>query len=1002
MVMLGRTDTMAPSSGHASPGPQVLTKNERPIPALRRGAQPSYPQELEKPLHRDDNYSFSHMRAGFMPPTSSNPNNTINDDRRRMVVTPTVTSYRGAVLPGRPVSTVRPQSAMALTSPGHPPVERPPSSLGVAWGSSHRYNSNRNGADNRTTEPSGSLEDRLKSLMADGMDRTRAGRKTPTNQQMYDEGQLILPVHQKSRSYGDGVTMGPGYNGMDGPYQDGTDDVYAVVSKRPDLRQGHAMLPGFVPPQTSERRGSVRTDLPAKSGYSAEPMTSVSGSETPMGGPRGQENPAFIADDIRRSRESLSKNTTSGSFDLRSAWQRLYGNQSEPPSNRRSSAGDQLMARSQTQQNTHLQSPHYPRPNHARLNSSSDDMAEAANSFHNHSSASMLAYNPHQQLNSSHDHTFANPSLMVNRESPTGQSSSNPEQVSGSNNSSQLSAYAAPVQRNLTSTFKPKIGGSSSSINKSSSNNNSNNSSNQDPALGPAAKYPEPQLSKRVSNTAPRKTSSPFQNARNLQHDAKPFGSSSASPQYAPEPSVAIRPGRESFASDMTVEFNVADSSPPRPLSRGPGHKQSTLYDTGDESESPPLNPADSIFDYPDAESDNESVTPPLPPLSPGATPREAGSSTPTNASQGFSFSSSNKPHHRPKSPPKTPDLLRKMTGPGGSWTQGSRKDGAPSRHSTAGRSHGVGAVKEERRHNSSGHAHGEGAISKAAGGSQYARSRSLEDVRESENESMLSFDVENTLLLVEPSDQSEMGTLRSHKSGGSVRAQLHRLEGMYSHVMKTLEENSQAPRTRRRWSIGSSDTSSFHQHSHQGKHSHSRTASQKMSSRDVRSIGKRFQRLESHVITLARSVAHLSSELRSQNSMSREIENVKREMNELKSQGPANHAIRPKSDMGGNVLMTDYERYRGWVPSLTNPRRVNKLTKFFGQEPPLLQIFLKRLGYERFAKNFEDEHIGMIELPYMTEERLQSIGIPMGPRLRILQEAQLCFQQGNFDIYFV
>ena len=65
---------------------------------------------------------------------------------------------------------------------------------------------------------------------------------------------------------------------------------------------------------------------------------------------------------------------------------------------------------------------------------------------------------------------------------------------------------------------------------------------------------------------------------------------------------------------------------------------------------------------------------------------------------------------------------------------------------------------------------------------------------------------------------------------------------------------------------------------------------------------------------------------------MSREIENVKREMAELKNQSPnSNYNVNPftpKSDIGGNVLMTEFEKYRGWVPSLTNPRRVNKLTK--------------------------------------------------------------------------
>lgn len=30
------------------------------------------------------------------------------------------------------------------------------------------------------------------------------------------------------------------------------------------------------------------------------------------------------------------------------------------------------------------------------------------------------------------------------------------------------------------------------------------------------------------------------------------------------------------------------------------------------------------------------------------------------------------------------------------------------------------------------------------------------------------------------------------------------------------------------------------------------------------------------------------------------------------------------------------------------------------------------------------------MELPYLSEERLHKLGIPLGPRLRILQEAQL------------
>ncbi len=45
------------------------------------------------------------------------------------------------------------------------------------------------------------------------------------------------------------------------------------------------------------------------------------------------------------------------------------------------------------------------------------------------------------------------------------------------------------------------------------------------------------------------------------------------------------------------------------------------------------------------------------------------------------------------------------------------------------------------------------------------------------------------------------------------------------------------------------------------------------------------------------------------------------------------------------------------------------------------------------YASNFENEHITITELPYLSEERLKILGIPLGPRLRILQEAQSSFR---------
>ncbi|XP_076038931.1 uncharacterized protein LOC143024077, partial [Oratosquilla oratoria] len=170
------------------------------------------------------------------------------------------------------------------------------------------------------------------------------------------------------------------------------------------------------------------------------------------------------------------------------------------------------------------------------------------------------------------------------------------------------------------------------------------------------------------------------------------------------------------------------------------------------------------------------------------------------------------------------------------------------------------------------------------------------------------------------------------------------------------------------------------------------------------KTINKRFQRLESHVVTLARSVAHLSSEMRTQHMMFQEIENVRAEVAALRAGGPGGGApARSPGHCPGGGPSSSWEAFRAGIPSLSNPGRVKKLKQFFGDEPPLVRIFLKKLGYEKYAGLFEQEKIGMLELPYLTEERLQKIGVPMGPRLRILQEAQGPIRrEGNLSVYVV
>ncbi|XP_068207288.1 serine-rich adhesin for platelets-like isoform X2 [Palaemon carinicauda] len=251
------------------------------------------------------------------------------------------------------------------------------------------------------------------------------------------------------------------------------------------------------------------------------------------------------------------------------------------------------------------------------------------------------------------------------------------------------------------------------------------------------------------------------------------------------------------------------------------------------------------------------------------------------------------------------------------------------------------------------------------------------------------------------------------------IRKQLEGLEGMYSEVLKLLGGrrggrnqlghvganmlDSKASRRRLHGSLSSLPSSIVSSRPGRDK--------RRVIDDRVRKIGrdnggktihKRFQRLESHVVTLARSVAHLSSEMRTQHLMLQEIESIRGELSMLRTGGnlPNNNAGLGNKGNNHNI---SWESFRAGIPNLSNPGRVKKLTQFFGDEPPLVRIFLRKLGYEKYAGIFEQEKIGMLELPYLSEERLQKIGIPMGPRLRILQESQGPIRKdGNLSVYVV
>lgn len=93
---------------------------------------------------------------------------------------------------------------------------------------------------------------------------------------------------------------------------------------------------------------------------------------------------------------------------------------------------------------------------------------------------------------------------------------------------------------------------------------------------------------------------------------------------------------------------------------------------------------------------------------------------------------------------------------------------------------------------------------------------------------------------------------------------------------------------------------------------------------------------MESHVVTLARSVAHLSSEMRSQHLVTQELEQLRQDLN-FRMQSHGNFTSKSHDNLNDSAD----------GPNLTNPKRVKKLTKFFGEDPPLMRLFLKKLGYE-------------------------------------------------------
>merc|ERR1712038_1192335 len=119
---------------------------------------------------------------------------------------------------------------------------------------------------------------------------------------------------------------------------------------------------------------------------------------------------------------------------------------------------------------------------------------------------------------------------------------------------------------------------------------------------------------------------------------------------------------------------------------------------------------------------------------------------------------------------------------------------------------------------------------------------------------------------------------------------------------------------------------------------------------------------------------------MRTQHVIVQEMEQIRQEIQQIKLNRGQHTGSLPR---GGVLEPGEFFSNHPRVSQQTE-NRVKKLTKFFGDEPPLLRLFLKNLGYEKYASVFEEAKIG----------RLEKLGIPMGPRMRILQESRASLQQ--------
>jgi len=200
------------------------------------------------------------------------------------------------------------------------------------------------------------------------------------------------------------------------------------------------------------------------------------------------------------------------------------------------------------------------------------------------------------------------------------------------------------------------------------------------------------------------------------------------------------------------------------------------------------------------------------------------------------------------------------------------------------------------------------------------------------------------------------------------VKKQLKGIESMYSEILTLLNSRMDSVKTEIRPSLkrnkfGGSESSLNTEISRCYTKPLKPSYLRKSSVDDFNN--RKMKRLENHVITLSKSVALLTNEIRSNQNLNLEIQYLRKEVESLKNRVQFNLMI--SDDLNNNKMQQQQQlNATGTLPkkSSTSAQQRNAtlnggktlmsgLKRLFGDEQPQVRQFLKKFGYEVSSSHF-------------------------------------------------